>query len=354
MFRALIFALLLSPLYGESARKSFLPDFDDGTISFYFDNDIFSGTDRDYTNGWRLAWISGERQNLRDIAPIQRYLDYLSGSNNSTGILKNLWGFDDVSNLKYQYGMAVTQHMFTPESEDPIPPVGERPYAGWLGLGFSLHVSNEERIHSVEFTVGTIGPDSFAEETQNSVHDFRDIERFEGWDTQIPNEFTFNIDLNTKRRFTYLEPYDLPMLPLSFNGFTEVGSSLGTYRTDVRFGWHMQIGYNVPVDFSDPRLSPTANAISWNDDTIPTNFSAYLILGAKVTAVFHDATLDGPSFRDFDTGIESEKFVGEYFYGFGIHYKDVEFSYVQTIRSKEYTTQSNHQEFGSLAFRIRY
>jgi len=38
-----------------------LPDRGDAHLSFYLDNDLFAGTDENYTNGARLAWISGSR-----------------------------------------------------------------------------------------------------------------------------------------------------------------------------------------------------------------------------------------------------------------------------------------------------
>ena len=38
-----------------------LPDRGTAHLSFYLDNDLFAGTDENYTNGIRIAWISGSR-----------------------------------------------------------------------------------------------------------------------------------------------------------------------------------------------------------------------------------------------------------------------------------------------------
>ena len=143
----------------------------------------------------------------------------------------------------------------------------------------------------MELTFGTVGPHAYAEETQDFVHDLRGIPKFNGWDNQIPNEFTFNINFNQKRRYTYLEPGELKHLPLSLNGFTDLGVSLGNFKTSVDVGWHFQFGYNVPVDFSDPRLTATSNSISWDPGPEKSDFSAYLIAGVRGSAVLHDITL---------------------------------------------------------------
>lgn len=335
-------------------QNSYLPDFDDGRISFYLDNDVFIGSDRDYTNGARLAWISGERKSLKDISPIQRALHKFSGGDGTRGFFRDMWGFEDPSEVKYQYGSALTQLIFTPESVEDPPPPNQRPYAGWAGLGFSLHVSDESAINSIELNFGIVGPSALAEQTQDIVHRLQDIELFDGWDSQIPDEFTFNVHFNQKRRYVFLEHGDFMSLPFSLNGFSETGLSLGNYRVDASVGWHFQFGYNVPVDFSAPRLSPTANSVSWSANDVPPVFSAYLIAGVKGYAVMHNITIDGPIFRDFDTGTSSEPLQLEYFYGIGLGYKDVELSYIQTTRTKEYRRQENSQEFGSLAIRIRY
>jgi len=71
----------------NAERESYLPDFDDGVISFYLDNDIFRGTDEGYTSGGRLAWISGNRDNLDKVSPIQRSLNKVSGAEESGSLL---------------------------------------------------------------------------------------------------------------------------------------------------------------------------------------------------------------------------------------------------------------------------
>ena len=56
-------------------------------------------------------------------------------------------------------------------------------------------------------------------------------------------------------------------------------------------------------------------------------------------------------FRDFETGVKKERFVGEVYAGFGVRYNDWECGYVHTLRSKEFKSQNDSQWFGAVAIR---
>src|SRR5687767_1290707 len=88
----LIGALVLPAMAVD--QDAALPDRGDGYLTFYLDNDLFSGTDEDYTNGARLTWVS------KNIEPehlpfMQRYLRHLSGDSGSIGAFQRITGFKD-------------------------------------------------------------------------------------------------------------------------------------------------------------------------------------------------------------------------------------------------------------------
>lgn len=327
-----------------------------GYLTFYLDNDLFSGEDQDYTNGARASWISEDRPAFGYL-PARQLLEKLSGAEEESSLIRRLSGFErgdiEQGNVVVNYGLSVTQLMFTPVNyESPVQPPGQRRYAGWLGVGFSLHAKNEKVLNSAELILGTVGPRSYAEETQDFIHDIRGIPEFQGWDDQVPNEFTFDLSFVQKRRVRFLERLERNF---SVDGFTEWGARLGTFRTLAEAGGFFRVGFNLPADFSDPRISATAyshrlfeNARAAEDD-----WSLYGLLGAKASAVLFDATLDGPLFKNFETGNSREPWVGEAYLGFGVRWKSLEFSYVHTFRSEEYTEQSGGSEFGSIALLIR-
>jgi hypothetical protein len=233
-----------------------------------------------------------------------------------------------------------------------VQPTGERRYAGWLGLGFSLHAKNEKVLNSAELILGTVGPRSYAEETQNFIHDIRGIPEFQGWGDQLPNEFTFDLSFVQKRRLRFLER---PERNFSMDGFTEWGARLGTFRTLAQAGGFFRVGFNLPADFSDPRISATAYSHRFfkNGRRTDADWSLYGLLGANAAAVLFDATLDGLLFKNFETGNTREPWLGEAYLGFGLRWKSLEFSYVHTFRSEEYKEQTGGSEFGSLALLLR-
>lgn len=327
-----------------------------GFLTFYLDNDLFANTDRDYTNGARLSWISDDRP-LFGFVPARKRLEKMAGSRPSDSLLARISGFDpdnvDRGEIAVNYGFSLTQLMFTPDDpEATSQPPGQRRYAGWLGVGFSVHAKDERALNSVELIFGTTGPRSLAQESQNLIHEIRDIPEFQGWDDQIPNEFTLDLAYVQKRRIPLMEP---GRAGFAIDGFGEWSARLGTFRTLAYGGGFFRAGFNLPADYSDPRLTATAYSEQFFDtgSAPAADWSLYAIFGASATGVFYDATLDGPLFKNFDTGNTRETWVGDSFAGFGVRWKKFEFSYVRTWQSKTYKEQVGNPSFGSVALRLR-
>lgn len=339
----------------DSAQAESTGDTHAGYFTFYLDNDLFSGEDRDYTNGGRASWISEDRPAL-GFLPARGVLEKLSGADEGSSLIRRISGFErgdiEEGNVVLNYGLSLTQLMFTPEDfASPVQPPGQRRYAGWLGLGFSLHAKNSSVLNSAEVIFGTVGPRSQAEEMQDFIHDVRGIPEFQGWDDQVPNELTLDLSFVQKRRARFLER---PERNFSVDGFTEWGLRLGSFRTLARAGGFFRVGFHLPADFSDPRISATAYSHQFFEDgrSSHSDWSLYGIVGADAGAVFFDATLDGPLFRNFETGNSRETWVGETYLGFGVRWKLLEFSYVHTFRTEDYEEQSGGSDFGSIALRM--
>jgi hypothetical protein len=234
---------------------SFLPDRGDANLTFYLDNDLFANTDEDYTNGARLSWISGSRD-PNEFGPVQRNLQRLSSDPEGRTWFRRLSGFQDPEQLEYNYGFSLTQLMFTPEDEEPpVAPPGQRPYAGWLGIDLSLHIKDAHALNSVSLAIGTTGPNSYAKEAQDLVHNIRGQQEFDGWDSQVPNEVTANFYTSQRRRVVIRDP---SQGSFAIDGFTEARLALGTFLTSVSAGTLIRFGWNLPTDFADARLSTTS------------------------------------------------------------------------------------------------
>jgi len=351
--QAVVILFLAVSGIAKADRNSPLPDMSGGNLTYYLDNDLFGGEDRDYTNGARLSWISDDRK-IYEIGSVQRFLRPFSGDPDSLAPFRKITGFKDPEKIRYNFGFSLTQLMYTPEDfQSYTQPVGQRRYAGWLGLGFSLHVKDDRILNSMEITLGTTGENSFAENSQDFIHSMRDIEKFNGWEDQIPNEITFDVSYVQKRRTGFLQFGDGKF---RMDGLTEWGARLGTFRTDTHIGASIRIGYNLPGEFSDARLSSTAYSHRYfgADAKDEGDWSIYFTTGIGATGVLHDATLDGPLFRDFKTGNRREPVFAEIYGGLAIRHRDVEISYVHTLRSEEYREQARAANFGSLALRVRF
>ena len=109
-----------------------------------FDNDILDYTDRFYTNGIRIAFISPALQ-----------------ANPLRHLLLPYWR----SGVNY-YGLSLTQDMFTPSTTKMGGILyGDRPYAAYLYVG-SFKITNDRARklrQSSELDVGIIGPNSYGE-----------------------------------------------------------------------------------------------------------------------------------------------------------------------------------------------
>lgn len=320
-------ALIMGALTDAQADR-FLPTAESGSLGTYFENDVFGGSDKDYTNGLRIAWASEsfDAANANSLLPVLRCLG------NST-------------NTEYFYGFSLTQLIFTPdEGSFRGQPIGERRYAGWLGLGGSLHAKTGNVLNSVELTLGTTGSRALAEEAQDLIHDLIGTHDYEGWNAQIPNEFTVDLAFTQKQRWDLLGE-----TPSSFgvDGMIEWGARLGTFRTLAHAGGSLRAGWNLSPDFIDRRISEISYAIADREPS-HSDWSGWVMVGANGRAVAHDATLDGPLFHDFQTGNHRKPLVGAVFAGMVVRFKRCELSYIHALRTKEYDEQESACHIGTM------
>ena len=172
--------LIVSPQFTESAEVN------PWTHTFYFENDLFNGTDSNYTNGVKYSVISPD---LSPGAPQgtlpKKVLEYV----HKIPLIRE--SPPEYSNqVEFSFG----QNMYTPTDISRSGLIkDDRPYAGWLYISTSYHrkYSTENPVKfmdTVELQFGVIGPASLAEDTQRIVHQWRGIETAKGWDHQLKNE----------------------------------------------------------------------------------------------------------------------------------------------------------------------
>ena len=218
---------------------------------FQIDNDLFAGTDRDYTNGIRLAFLRELDPDRAAHNELQRSLYVISNF-----VATGLGRADrlDEKPLRFSWGVGLTQLMYT--AEDPsvaVSPAGERPFGGWLGAEFTLNASDDDSVAGITLSIGTTGANSFAEDAQDWVHsNLSGSPLYQGWDSQVPGELTLNLHFDYKEKLGFLETDDA--WPVEFDGYYEGGFALGNFRTNAYLGALLRGGLNLPETYATPRV----------------------------------------------------------------------------------------------------
>jgi lipid A 3-O-deacylase len=315
---------LQDPLSQENRKKK--AEESKGTLSITYENDIFTGADKGYTNGFRGSWTTG----ADDVPNLMRPL------------VKVIPMFPEKGEKRVSY--AFGQSMFTPEDIDSTAvQVGDRPYAGWLYGSMGLISDTGSQLDTLEMTLGIIGPYSFAEQTQEFVHDnITDSPHPMGWQHQLDTEPGIIISYDRKWR-SY---YQLSMLGHGVDFTPNVGASLGNVQTDARVGATLRLGKNLPADYGPPRVRPS---LSGSDFFLPTkSFSWYWFGGVEGRAVGRNIFLDGNTFGDDNSTVDKEYLVGDIQTGIAFTYEDWRLAYTHVFRTKEYRTQDEAESFGAL------
>lgn len=98
----------------------------------------------------------------------------------------------DISDNATGFGYFIAQNIYTPESITiPDAQLNDRPYSGWLSVGITdQYMPDPSTIQMWELSIGTIGKWSFAKEVQTEFHRIKNLDKPQGWDNQIRNEYT--------------------------------------------------------------------------------------------------------------------------------------------------------------------
>ena len=175
----------LQPSQNESCTPEQTLHWRGGTLRL--ENDLFTGTDRNYTNGVALSVVSRDLQGtLRPEClpqPIAWYTRFIGWAD------PEFWRDSGAQSASQNIVVRFGQSMYTPEDKTRTDLISDdRPYAGllYLGLAWNRRVhpqaASYEMLDVRELTLGVIGPWSLAEQSQDLVHRVRGIDRFRGWD----------------------------------------------------------------------------------------------------------------------------------------------------------------------------
>ena len=310
-----------------------------GTFSILFENDLFLGQDRHYTNGIKLSWTS---RDLREYGQWEHTPDW---ARSLFGALDRFQG-DREKNLELFAG----QKLFTPQDIQRTDLIAnDRPYAAWIFFGPAFHSKNAYTLDTVEIELGWVGPLALGEETQNFVHDLRGIPTAKGWRHQLNDEPAINLVYQHKHRNWEGE---MPGTHFGADLISHYGASLGNVYTYASAGAEMRIGWNLPADFGTSLIRPGGDVnapVNTRDPRLAEKNAFGIHAFAAVTgrAVLRDIFLDGNSFSDSHS-VAKNIWVGSLVAGVGVTWQGLKLTYSQIFSTKEFKQQKGTDAFGSI------
>lgn len=315
---------------GKPEAENIRPEDDKGIFNIVWENDIFAGEDQNYTNGFRVAWLSSETN-----AP--RWIDWAS---------RNLLPISSEGNKRIS--IAAGQSMYTPEDISQRQLItDDRPYAGWLYGSVGVVSDTGTQLDNVMLTLGVVGPLSGAKSTQKFVHKVIDSPNPQGWDNQLENEP--GIMLTWERKWRGL--YEFSPFGLGLDATPHMGVNLGNVMTDAAVGMTFRLGYDLPADYGPPRIRPS---LPGSDFFIPTQeLGGYLFAGFEGRAVGRNIFLDGNTFSE-SHDVNKEDFVGGVQAGAALTYGDARLSYTHVFMTREFREQDRPAQFGVVTLSYRF
>lgn len=317
-------------------------------ISFHLENDVFVGSDDNYTNGVRFAWMSGTTSNNQDFSG---WLGTILGGTNASDSWRRFMGMSGSFNLRQQWGLDLTQLMFTPNDKTTRPLYNQHPYVGSLTLGLVSLVKNEDRANSLELQLGTTGSNSLAKGSQHFVHKLWGMEQWPGWGNQLPGEMIANLYFKRYYRLRGLEKHYGSGLETDAMAYWHADA--GTVKVQAGVGMYYRLGYDLGNTSSENSIRGATNATApfvYNRTSV-SDWGYYGYLHAAVRVVAHDLYLDGTVFHSSPKYVNKYPVMGEWGYGFGLRCKRSELLFGLHYMTKEYTKQESIQCIGVLQLR---
>lgn len=293
-------------------------------VQLFVENDMLARTDRYYTNGIKFG--VGLPFDLLQMPAAQ--------------VLRSL---DPDNGADIHVGLFAGQNMYTPRDIGiAAPQPNDRPWMAWLYLGGVAQRARGNRLDTVEFDVGVVGPAALGEPVQKGWHRFVNARQPQGWDNQAKSEPAFMLSYLQKRKFGN-DHADL---------VAHGGGSLGTVLTLGRIGGMLRLGHRLS-GFGPDTIEPGGAMLHGTraqGGPEPSGSAWYVFAGVDHRLVGHNIFLDGPVFRD-GPAVERRSHVRDLTFGFSFRVDRLRFSWTRIHRSEEFRTAAGgggEQRFDSL------
>ncbi len=269
----------------------------DTYFRFNYDNDYFSSTDKNYTQGYNFELVSP----FLEKNPVN-YLFYIP------------------ENTENKFGLSIEHIGFTPNNYKSTEiQYGDRPFAAAIMLkSFVISTNIEKKYRGYSsFNLGIIGPGAFGKEMQVAIHEATGNTIPQGWRNQIKNDVVLNYEIGLEKQ--------LFRIGTLFSLQSDSNLKVGTLFTNASFGLNATIGLiNSPF---------TSNSNK-------NKFQLYFYTQPIVNVIGYDATLQGGLFnRKSPYTIASssiERFTAQHNYGMVLKTRTLYFEYSRSAITREF------------------
>jgi lipid A 3-O-deacylase len=332
--------LVLFDLVSALAVAGELTARDAQTLTFYFENDTFFGTDYLYTNGVRLSWTSSDLEDCRGTSTLGSWAYSLIG-----------WlPFTKDPRFRRSVSLSIGQNMYTPEDTASKKLIkDDRPYAGVTYLDMQFSGKDLRQMNTWEIMLGVAGQHSYAEDVQKTIHRWKGDDIPQGWDHQIGDEPVLDLFFEHRRKMLESQlgngwGYDL---------IPNLGAGLGNLYIGAHVGAQIRFGWNLPNDFGTSLIRPGSDTNAPMDEQDPRFFppfhrwGVHVFMGMDGQCILRNMTLDGNTFRDSHS-VDREPLVGTLMAGVGFIIYRFKITFMQVYQTRAFKTQKSHERYGSI------
>jgi len=323
---AVLLVLCVLPGWAQEAEKKDLR-----TFWICWENDHFVQTDRGFTNGLKLTWLSADR--------------VMTGA----GSLLDKLMFAIRPEFLHFRSYSLRQDMFTPADLTRVELiVQDRPYAGHLEFELGAYSLSQRRSTYRGLGVGIVGPLSLAEHAQKLIHLSRRPDWPEGWHHQLKNELAIQLYSENKWKPSVVggnKGLGLDLIP-------QWGGALGNVYAYAHAGLQARLGLNLPDDFGVSPLRPAGSSgpgFSERDmgRSGRTYDGFYFFAVCDAQFVARNILLDGNTFQESHS-VHKEPFIGYLQVGLGAKVSHIHITFGLAAWSKLFKTQEYRQIYGLL------
>lgn len=303
-----------------------------GTYSSVLENDLFAGTDQNYSNGVLIQYVSDPMDNQKAVPWIGELLPKLYRP----------------SDKVWRSSIGLGHAIYTPRDISINPPdPKDRPYSGWLFLSAGLIAeTSDRRVDSAQLEVGIVGQGSLGQTVQTNFHNLIDAEYHpKGWSHQLNTEVggTLRLERLEFGPIVHWGPFDFDR-QFSFTG------ALGTIETSVGLGGSVRTGSGIVRDYGPPRIKPAMAGASF---FTPPKFMAWsLFVGAEAKAFARNIFLDGNTFLD-SPHVEKKPLVADLQFGATLTYQKFRAAFTFVNRTREFVGQRDATQYGAISMSLQ-